>query len=168
MTPLQLVLQQVLAPVVGAALTILAAFLVNQVVKLTPVVIGFFEDQVQLVRSKLTSEQLAILDLVVTRAVQAAEQSAEIGLILKEGKTKKEYALKIVQDELDRLGVPFDLVDAEHRIEAAINQALEQKPLGLATLEATPLASFEARYSKPVVTVGDLPATVSTGTVSNG
>lgn len=163
MTPLQLVLQQVLAPVVGAALTILAAFLVNQVVKLTPVVIGFFEDQVQLVRSKLTSEQLAILDLVVTRAVQAAEQSSEIGLILKEGQAKKEYALKIVQDELDRLGVPFDLVDAEHRVEAAINQGLESQKPAVALVE-----SSQVGFLKPVVTVGDLPVTVSTGSISNG
>lgn len=149
MTPFELVLQQVAAPVIGLLLTMIVGWLVSELVKLIPVGLEFLEHQVELVRSKLTSEQLAILDLVVERAVQAVQQSAEIGLVVNEAKSKKAEALKIVQEELDKLGIFFDVDTADRAIESAINQGLNHGPA--TAIAGEPIDWSKLAALKPIV-----------------
>lgn len=141
MTPLEIVVQEVAAPVIALILMLILGWLVNELTKVIPVAIEFGEHQVELVRSKMTTEQLTILDMVVARVVQAVQQSAEVGLIVNQAKSKKEVALKMVQDELDKLGIVFDVDTADQAIEAAINQGINHGPAQL-TVSELPIATL--------------------------
>jgi hypothetical protein len=87
-------------------------------------------------KQKLTQEQLSIIDAGVQIAVRAAEQAGFAGL-LAGGAEKKEYAIKAVQDYLDRAGVIIDVSEIATLIEAEVNKQFSS--------HAPPIDSPEAR-----------------------
>ena len=102
--------------------------------RIKPLIEAWIDAKVELLRSNLNKEQLFILDQVVIKAIREAEQRADIDEIINTALAKKEFALKSVQEELDRLGIPFDIFAADKAIEAAINQNLEQAPLTITSV----------------------------------
>ncbi|HBX70416.1 MAG TPA: hypothetical protein DEH25_13820, partial [Chloroflexi bacterium] len=70
---------------------------------------------------KLTKDQLSMIEAGTQIAVRAAEQGGFAGL-LKGGKEKKEYAIKTLQDYLNRAGVSIDVGEIATLIEAEVNK----------------------------------------------
>jgi hypothetical protein len=87
-------------------------------------------------KQNLTQEQLSIIDAGVQIAVRAAEQAGFAG-ILGSGAEKKEYAIKAVQDYLNRAGVTIDVSEIATLIEAEVNKQFSN--------HAPPIDSPEAR-----------------------
>lgn len=86
-------------------------------------------------RLKLTKEQLGIIDAGVQIAVRAAEQGGFAGL-LKSGGEKKNFAIKAVQDYLNRAGVAMDVSEIATLIEAEVNQQFSSHAPPVDTPEA--------------------------------
>lgn len=127
MTAFELAVQQIGAPVIGLLLTLILGWIVREIVLLSPLVADWISSHAELLKSKLSVQQLAIIETIVTKAVQAAEQSSAVGLILKDGVSKKNFALNFIQAELDKLDIPFDVTSAASQIEAALNQGVQNK-----------------------------------------
>lgn len=66
-------------------------------------------------------QQQALLRQVSSLAVQAAEQSGLAGLILNEGRAKKDLAMAIVERMLGQYGVTMESDVISSAIEAAVN-----------------------------------------------
>jgi hypothetical protein len=80
--------------------------------------------ELKVVRSKLSIEQLALLSAIASMAVTAAQQSGLAGLIENIGTVKKQYAIQIVQSYLDSKGIDMDVSVIEAAIEAAVKNAM--------------------------------------------
>lgn len=96
------------------------------------------------ISSKLSEQQESTLNLLVEMAVMAAEQSGLTGAIRDEGREKKEFALRLLQDMLEARGLnrmAANLPELSARIEAAILQGLQRKP---AIVEAVSLTDTVA------------------------
>lgn len=95
-----------------------------------PVLVGYLvallDKQVKLAKAKLQAEQPAIyaqLDAIIKMGVFAAEQAGMNGWI----EDKKEYALGIIQKELDARGFSgFDAAQLEAKLEAAVFEQLNK------------------------------------------
>jgi hypothetical protein len=71
------------------------------------------------IKSKLTQEQLTTLESVGAIAVRAAEQ-AGLSKQVMGGAAKKDYALKVAQDYLNRIGVKMDVATVASVVEAEV------------------------------------------------
>jgi len=71
------------------------------------------------IKSKLTQEQLTTLESVGAIAVRAAEQ-AGLSKQIMGGAAKKDYALKVAQDYLNRIGVKMDVATVASVVEAEV------------------------------------------------
>lgn len=156
-------IQSILNALIALVLSSLLVVAEELIRRGTPLILVWVDSKIELAKSHLSASQLAILDLVVTRAVQDAEQSGLIGKIGNTATAKKDYALKNVQAELDKMDIPFDVNEADRRIEAAINQGLQQSPTQLALIESStipnqfpPLTPF----STGTISVKSEPSTV--------
>lgn len=127
-------IQKILSSIIGVLLTVMLGILTYAISRIKPLIEAWIDAKVELLRSNLNKEQLFILDQVVIKAIREAEQRADIDEIINTALAKKEFALKSVQEELDRLGIPFDIFAADKAIEAAINQNLEQAPLTITSV----------------------------------
>ena len=91
--------------------------------------VQFIHKQVDFVKAKLSSEQLFLVESIVSIAVKKAEQEGLIGAISAAGQAKKAYALAFVQDALRKrgLGMLADNVDElAGVIESAINDGIHK------------------------------------------
>ena len=127
-------IQKILSSIIGVLLTVMLGILTYAISRIKPLIEAWIDAKVELLLSNLNKEQLFILDQVVIKAIREAEQRADIDEIINTALAKKEFALKSVQEELDRLGIPFDIFAADKAIEAAINQNLEQAPLTITSV----------------------------------
>lgn len=109
------------------------------------------ELQVQNLRAQMSAEQLAVLDMGVKLAVQAAEQSGLADKAIATGAAKKTMAEKIVQSWLESRGIQFNALT----ISAAIERALLagwQYPNEMHPMEATNKdTKFGLKFTPPSV-----------------
>ena len=91
-----------------------------------PVVIGFLFQWLRQkgaeLRAHLTTQQEQFIDTAVSTAVRAAEQAGLSNQLAGGGQAKKAYAVKAVQDYLDRLGIKLDVNQFVILIEAEVNK----------------------------------------------
>ena len=91
-----------------------------------PVVIGFLFQWLRQkgaeLRAHLTTQQEQFIDTAVSTAVRAAEQAGLSNQLAGGGQAKKAYAVKAVQDYLDRLGIKLDVNQLVILIEAEVNK----------------------------------------------
>jgi len=86
-------------------------------------------------KQKLTKDQLSIIDAGVQIAVRAAEQEGFAGL-LKSGAEKKNFAIKAVQNYLNRAGMAIDVNEIATLIEAEVNKQFSSHAPPVDTPEA--------------------------------
>jgi hypothetical protein len=152
-------IQQILNGLVAVGATALTGGVVYLITVITPVLKLWVNNEVALVASKLTGQDYEIFKLMVATAVQDAEQRGLTKQIEDTATAKKAYALKTLQAELDKAGIPFDLASADSAIESAINQGLQIPPAQVAITE-TPTAT-------PPTVVAVTPLQPITPTLSN-
>jgi len=91
-----------------------------------PVVIGvlfqWLRQKGAELRAHLTAQQEQFIDMAVSTAVRAAEQAGLSNQLAGGGQAKKAYAVKAVQDYLDRLGIKLDVNQLVTLIEAEVNK----------------------------------------------
>jgi hypothetical protein len=131
---------------IGVFFTVLSTILVAVTPYLVRTIKAYFVAKIAEAKSKLTSEQLLILQLVTHTVVNAVEKSNINATIKMTGEEKKEEALSRIDEELTRLGIPFDVRAAEQQIEAAINQGLEQP---MAVISAESVADLRCPHCNP-------------------
>jgi hypothetical protein len=100
---------ELLSAVLMAVLSLVLPFVARALVRLLVAKWGE-------VQSKMTTQQLAVLNVVTTLAVQAAEQ---LGLS-EQIKDKKAYALQVAYQWLKDKGIDIDLNYLDAAIEAAV------------------------------------------------
>ena len=74
------------------------------------------------VRAHLTAQQQQFIDRAINLAVRAAEQAGLSNQLAGGGQAKKAYAVKAVQDYLDRLGIKLDVNMLTTLVEAEVNK----------------------------------------------
>jgi hypothetical protein len=74
------------------------------------------------VRAHLTAQQQQFIDTGINLAVRAAEQAGLSNQLAGGGQAKKAYAVKAVQDYLDRLGIKLDVNMLTTLLEAEVNK----------------------------------------------
>jgi hypothetical protein len=79
--------------------------------------LDWLKEAVAGMRSGLTVQQNELINTVVQKAIQAAQQLKANG-VLPDGQAAKEYAMEVIQRELDRLGIELDAVEIANAIEA--------------------------------------------------
>ncbi|MBM4424148.1 MAG: hypothetical protein FJ030_12300 [Chloroflexi bacterium] len=106
--------------VLSSFLTLLAqGLLVVAIPVLVAAAAYWLKQKADEVKSKLTQEQLATLESIGAIAVRAAEQ-AGLSRQVAGGAAKKDYALKVAQDYLNRLGVKIDVGTVATVLEAEV------------------------------------------------
>ncbi|MCK4820972.1 phage holin [bacterium] len=107
--------------------TILQQILEMAITILLPVILGFvvvwLRGQIQVQKSKLNGEQLAMAEAFVSSFVFAAEQSGLSEQISTAGEAKKAWVLAQVQTALDAKGISIDIEIISGLIEAAVYKA---------------------------------------------
>ena len=71
-------------------------------------------------KTKVSEDQLSVIEAGVRLAVRAAEQAGLSGQLLG-GAEKKDYAIRAVQNYLDRMNVPLNVEEISTLIEAEVN-----------------------------------------------
>lgn len=120
------IINQAVATIIGVILTFVVSFIAAKTPQIVAQVILYLKMQVDLLRSKFTSEQLAMFDAIVTQAIRAVEQKVLTKEVSDESEAKKSKAIQMIQSECTRLGISFDVAAADRMIEAGIKQGLEQ------------------------------------------
>lgn len=106
---------------------LLLAVIQNVVPLLVTAIVGYVSLRITALLKKLDPRTLIILDWIVLKVVQAAEQSALIGAIENTAKAKKEWAVLEVKKFLDSIGLKYIDVDTiSAAIEAAILKGLQK------------------------------------------
>lgn len=79
--------------------------------------------QISATRSKMSEEQLVLVETLIKQFVRAAEQSGLTGQIKAAGAEKKAFVLALVKAELAERGITLNLDTLDAMIEAAVNDA---------------------------------------------
>lgn len=107
--------------------TILQSIIEMTIGILLPVILGFvvvwLRGQIQVQKSKLGADQLAMAEAFVTSFVFAAEQSGLSEQISVAGEAKKSWVMAQVQAALDAKGISVDVEVISGLIEAAVYKA---------------------------------------------
>lgn len=122
---IQLFLQSLLLLIINAAVPVVTAYAVRWL-------LGKIAEG----KTRLTTEQLFLVDMVVRMVVQSAEQSGLKGLIENTGRAKKEYALQRATEILAEQGLAqIDIRLIADTIEAKLNEGVHQGGLGAVSTE---------------------------------
>jgi len=83
----------------------------------------WINSQIAHTRSKMSKEQLALVEMLAKQFVRAAEQSGLSGQIKAAGAEKKAYVLALIRAELEERKISINLEVLDAMIEAAVNDA---------------------------------------------
>lgn len=138
------IVAKVLGTVAGVILTYLVGVLAKNLPALIVKVSAWLEARAKEARSNFTAQQLAIFDMLVVESVRAVEQKVKIGEIIStNGQAKKNLALDFIKSACESLDIPFDVDAADHKIEAAINQGIQNSPAILSAIDGVTFTGSE-------------------------
>ena len=110
--------------------SILQPMLVTLIQVLTPIIMAFIvlflNKKLEETRGLIDAEKLAVAQELITRFVQAAQQSGLQGFIANEGSEKKNAVIAWTKSELARRGITLDLNTLDAMIEAIVFEQITQ------------------------------------------
>jgi hypothetical protein len=137
-------LNQILAVLRGPELQ---SALANALLAIITIVVGFVsKNGYTWLRANTTAKQQSILEQVATTAVLAAEQGRVGGFVTE----KKQTALSIIQDALDKAGISLTATQISAAIEAAVLREFNTDKV-VAQTTGTTEASASGSLSTPSV-----------------
>lgn len=159
---MEIIIEHAIAAVVGVLATWIVAQLAIKLPGILSAALIYIQSKVEEARSHFTQSQLMMFDALVYQSIQAVEQKTKIGEIISTtGAEKKQQALHFIQEECDRLGIPFDLIAADRKIEAAISQGIQTShvlsSLPVVTPDTPPAPPAEETLPEPPAEVVVVP-----------
>jgi hypothetical protein len=94
---------------------------------LLPILLGFavlwIKQQIEVGKTKLSKEQLDLLQTLAQQYVMAAEQTGLTNELLKEGTAKKEWVLARMESEVSKRGLSIDVRMLSDLVESEVYKA---------------------------------------------
>jgi LL-H family phage holin len=92
--------------------------------------------QIVATKSKISKEELLLIETLIKQFVRAAEQSGLTGQLKAAGAEKKAFVLALLHAELEERGIKLNLEVIDAMVEAAVNDAFGRVVFDLSPSEA--------------------------------